>query len=345
MRRILILIFVIFVIAVLCTAATGWWIHSELRTPYYGAEEPETFVEIIPDTSSGGIASLLVRHRILRHRLPFLIYARLTHSSRRLQAGEYRFASPMSPIQIVQRLLRGDVYFQSITIPEGLDSREVIERLIKNGLGKKADFERVMARTEWIRDLAPAARNLEGFLFPDTFRFRRKVLPEEIVKTMVNQFRIQWAKLLATHPLPEGWDVTRIVTLASIIEKEAGAAEERPLVASVLVNRLRRGIPLAVDPTIIYALKLSSRFDGNLRKSDLSLNSPYNTYLRAGLPPGPIANPGIDSLTAALVPARSSYVYYVSKNDGTHQFSKDYQSHLNAVAKYQKTLTRRRTGS
>jgi UPF0755 protein len=212
-------------------------------------------------------------------------------------------------------------------------------------LGEKADFEQALAKTEWIRDLAPSARNLEGFLFPDTFRFRRKALPEEILKTMVDQFRIRWKKLLAVHSLPQGWDVTRMVTLASIIEKEASAVRERPLVASVLVNRLRRGIPLAVDPTIIYALKLSGKFDGNLRKSDMSLNSPYNTYLHAGLPPGPIANPGIDSLAAALVPAQSSYLYYVSKNDGTHQFSKDYQSHLNAVAKYQKTLIRRRTGS
>jgi UPF0755 protein len=329
------------ILAAVCAGSAIWWIQRELLAPYYGAQEPETFIEISPDTSSGSIATQLAKARVLRRRWPFLIYARITSSSRRLQAGEYRFATPESPVQILARLVRGDVYFQSVTIPEGLDNREVIERLIKSRLGRQADFERALAKTEWIRDLAPSARNLEGFLFPDTYRFGRKALPEEILKTMVDQFRLRWGKLLVDHPLPQGWDVTRIVTLASIVEKEAGNAEERSLVASVMVNRLRRGIPLAVDPTIIYALKLSRKFDGNLRKSDMSLNSPYNTYLHGGLPPGPIANPGLNSLLAALAPARSNYLYYVSKNDGTHQFSKDYQSHLNAVAKYQRAPIRR----
>jgi UPF0755 protein len=199
-------------------------------------------------------------------------------------------------------------------------------------------MESALRKTEWIMDLDPKARDLEGYLFPETYRFGRNIDSAMLIKTMVDQFRIRLAKILAQSPLPEGWSISEIVTLASMIEKEVRIPEERPIVASVLVNRLERKIPLACDATIIYALKLAGTYNGNLRKSDLAINSPYNSYLRLNLPPGPIANPGADSLHAALNPSKTDYLYYVSRNDGTHQFSSDFHSHQKAVSRFQKSL-------
>ena len=161
---------------------------------------------------------------------------------------------------------------------------------------------------------------------------------------MVDQFKARFAKLKEAHPIPKDWHIPQIVILASMVEKEVKIPQERPLVASVLVNRLERDMPLACDPTIVYALKLTGNYDGNIRKTDLEIDSPYNTYIHAGFPPGPVANPGEDSLRAALEPQKTDFLYFVSRNDGTHQFSKDFQSHLNAVAKFQKSLAIHRGG-
>jgi UPF0755 protein len=223
-------------------------------------------------------------------------------------------------------------------VPEGLTAEETIELLSKNGLGNPTEMEQALLKTDWILDLDPKARNLEGYLFPETYRFSRKADSETIIKSMVHQFRVRIGKILASYPPASGWNVTRIVTLASMIEKEVKIPEEGPLVASVLVNRLEKGIPPACDATIIYAMKLAGTYEGRLRKADLGMESPYNSYLHLGLPPGPICNPGEGSLRAALRPAKTDYFYYVSRNDGTHQFSKDLQSHLHAVARFQKPI-------
>ncbi len=331
-------------VAILISAAAiaAGWIAWELRTPYYGAASAETFVDIPRGAGLDTIAGLLTDAGVLRHKLPFILFIRWNDSARRLQAGEYKFTEAATPRHIAQRLIYGDIFYISVTIPEGLTARETVERTAGAGLGKLDKLERALQRTDWIRNLDPDARNLEGYLFPETYRFPRKATSEEIVKSMVDQFKARFMRLTKSYPIPKGWTPSQIVILASMIEKEVKSPPERPLVASVLVNRLARDMPLACDPTIIYALRLQNRYDGTIHKADLGMDSPYNTYTRLGLPPGPISNPGEESLKAALTPQHTDYLYYVSRNDGTHQFSRDYRSHLAAVARYQRPLAARR---
>jgi len=317
------------------------WLQHELNTPYFGAAGLGSFVDISRGAGIGAIADALKAGGALRHKLPFLLYVRWTGQARHLRAGEYRFTSPARPARIVQRLVQGDVYFRTVTIPEGLTARETIALLVRVGFSNEKEMEELINRVDWIADLDPRAGSLEGYIWPETYRFSRHTTPEEMLKAMVTQFRVRMSSLLAANPLPSGWSIPQIVTLASMIEKEAKTADERRLVASVLRNRLRLKMPLSCDPTIIYALKMAGTYAGSLHKANLGMASAYNTYTHPGLPPGPIANPGADSLQAALEPAPSDYLYYVSRNDGTHFFSKDLRTHLQAVARYQ---TRRHSG-
>ena len=340
MRRLLLstLIGIAFLVAGLIAA--GIWVRGELQTPFYGASSPEVFITIPRGASTREIADILTAQGVLHTQLPFRLYLRLTKSERRIQAGEFRFSQPATPKQIAQRLIRGDVFFHSVTIPEGLTAQETIELLARNGLGKRPDLRKALSRTDWVRDLNPRAQNLEGYLFPETYRFNRNADSETIIRKMVEQFRDTSSAVLKASPLPAGWSLSQIVILASLIEKEVKHAEEGPLVASVLVNRLKKKMPLGCDATIIYAMKLAGTYEGRLGKADLRMESPYNSYLHPNLPPGPICNPGTASLRAALNPARTDYYYYVSRNDGTHQFSKDYRSHSLAVYKYQQSPAR-----
>jgi UPF0755 protein len=329
-------LWVLFILFLMTSAVVSWWFHVEMTTPYYGSAAREIFVEVPRGAGTGAIARMLADAGIVHHRLPFVAYLRWIGAAKRLKAGEYRFHSPATPGQIAERLIRGDTYVLSVTLPEGLTAFETAEMIADAGLGKLPELLEDVSRADLIRDLDPKARTLEGYLFPETYRFSRKSKSEEILKAMTDQFRLRFERLVAEVPLPPSWTCPGIVTLASMIEKEVRTGSERPLVASVLVNRLRVGMPLACDPTIIYALKLTGKYNGNLRKADLGLESPYNSYLHPGLPPGPICNPGEASLRAALSPASSDYLYYVSRNDGTHQFSKDYRTHQTWVLKYQK---------
>jgi UPF0755 protein len=326
-------------ILILCVGLAGvlvLWLGWEFANPYYGASTPETFVDIPHGAGIRTIAAVLKSGGTLRRELPFILYVRWKGLGKQLKAGEYRFTTPARPAEIVRRLVAGDVYFHTLTIPEGTTANEIVDLMARSGLGSESDLEELCHRTDWISDLSPNAPSLEGFLFPDTYRYSRHSSAEQLVKEMVLQFRSHLKSILSENRLPPGWTLPQIVTLASMIEKEAKSDEERRLVASVLANRLRLKMPLACDPTIIYALKQSGRYHGNLHKTDLALDSPYNTYINAGLPPGPIANPGSESLKAALSPATSDYLYYVSKNDGTHAFSRDFRAHLLAVERYQK---------
>ncbi len=345
MRRwILIFIAAPAVLCFICLGASFLWLRSQLETPYYGANTPETYLDITRGANTTQIAHLLENSGILHSRIPFILYLRYKGMGHRIQAGEYLFSGEATPKEIAQRLIRGDVYYQSITVPEGLTAFETIELLARNGVGHLSEMQQALQRTDWIHELDPAAQSLEGYLFPETYRFGRKADSETAIKTMLAMFRIKVEQIVKKYPLPPGWNVPQIVILASMIEKEVKTVEEAPLVASVLVNRLRKKIPLSVDATIIYAMKLAGIYEGNLSRADLEMESPYNTYIHPDLPPGPICNPGSNALRAALVPAETDYLYYVSRNDGTHQFSKDLRSHNQAVNKYQRSLRRKNSG-
>jgi UPF0755 protein len=236
-------------VAVIGLASAGVWIYSEIEEPFFGAQANVVFVDIPRGSSANEAAELLFRAGILKHRLPFRIYLRYANAGRHIQAGEYRFTRPATPKQIVQRLIRGDVFFHSITIPEGLTASETIALLAKNNLGDPAGLERALLKTDWIADLDPGAKNLEGYLFPETYRFRRKTDSGTIIKTMIDQFRAKMAKISSLYPMREGWSISKVVILASMIEKEVKKPEEGPLVASVLINRLNIRMPLACDAT------------------------------------------------------------------------------------------------
>lgn len=255
-----------------------------------------------------------------------------------IKAGVYEFERPMPPVDVIDKLVRGDVILKTITIREGLDRFAIAKLFSDEGLGTLADWEKATREADLIRDLAPDAESLEGYLFPDTYKFDPGTPARTIVEAMVANFRKHWGNeiaLIATELNPH-----QTVTLASIVETEARLPEERPVVASVYVNRVRKRMLLGADPTVIYALKLAGTWDGNIRKADLQVDSPYNTYRKPGLPPGPIANPGLASLRAAAAPATTPYLYFVARNDGSHVFATNNAEHNRNVEKYQRQYFR-----
>ena len=253
-----------------------------------------------------------------------------------LKAGEYRFDHPADTFEILDRVARGDVIVRTVIVPEGYNMFEVADAVAAAGLSTRQQFLEA-ARTELslVSDLDPAATSLEGYLFPDTYQLTRAQGPREIAAAMVRRFRQEAAALGLAG------DLHRTVVLASIVEKETSVPEERPLVAGVYQNRLQRNMVLAADPTVVYGALLAARYRGAIHQSDLAFDSPYNTYHRAGLPPGPIANPGRDSLRAAMQPASTSYVYFVSDAHGRHRFAATAAEHSRNVAAYRREIRRR----
>lgn len=261
----------------------------------------------------------------------------------KIMAGEYQLNSKFSPLQVLEILEQGKVYLHKITIPEGYTLRQIALLLQINNIIKAEEFLEAAKDVSLSTQLLGAgATGFEGYLFPETYHFARNAPAKYIIKAMANHFKEIFNEELKTKAAESGFTQHQIVTLASLIEKETAIDTERPLIASVYHNRLKKGIRLQCDPTVIYALEQSGRFDGNIRREDLELNSKYNTYRYSGLPPGPIANPGEASIMAALYPAETNYIYFVSRNDGTHKFSKSLEEHNQAVYKYQKRLKRNR---
>jgi UPF0755 protein len=259
---------------------------------------------------------------------------------RQLKAGEYRFERAASPLDVVARLMRGDVYLQAVTFPEGLTVREMAALFESQGLGAAKAFSDAAGQADLVRAFDDRARDLEGYLFPDTYRVPRKTTAPDLVKQMVARFTQVFGAEQREAAKASGTTVREIVTLASLVEKETAVPDERPIVAAVYRNRLRIGMGLQCDPTVIYALQRAGRFTGNLTRADLAFDSPYNTYRRAGLPPGPIASPGKASLEAALAPADVPYLYFVSRNDGSHAFATTLSEHNRNVQQYQVTYFR-----
>jgi UPF0755 protein len=340
------LLLVLVVLLAICAAA-GAWFYFNIDRPYKGYAAAEQFVDVPQGSGSATIARRLADAGVVQDVSRFRIALWVTGQGRRLQAGEYRFDRPMSPREVIDKLARGEVFVTPITFREGLTIRQMAALYESKGFGDAREFIAAAARGELIQDLDPAAKDLEGYLFPDTYTLPRKATAEQLVTRMVAGFRKALTSDIVDAMTAKGLTVRRLVTLASIVEKETGNTEERPLVAAVYANRLKIGMGLQCDPTVIYALERAGRYNGNLTREDLQFDSPYNTYRYAGLPPGPIAAPGRASLAAAASPAPVPYLYFVSKNDGSHAFAETLDEHNRNVQRYQVQFFRdlRRRGS
>jgi UPF0755 protein len=343
-RRLLLGMVLLLVLIPAAVAAWCWW---RLQTPYKGYPEPERQVTVNPGTTATQILLNLQKEGVLADARLARLYLIYALRDPKIQAGEYLFHGPLPAPQVLQILVRGRTMTHSFTLVEGMTLEETAEQLAGQGFGGHEAFLAQMRSPQRIADLDPEARDLEGYLFPETYSFAARTGEKDIVDMLVRTFRRRFEKYL--QPLlpqgPAGRNVRQVVILASIVEKEAKASSERPLIAAVYENRVERKIGLAADPTVIYALKKLGRWDGNLRRDDLRMDSPYNTYRWSGFPPGPICSPGLASLEAAAAPAHVPYLYFVSRNDGTHVFAETLQEHNRNVEIWQRQYWRdRRAG-
>jgi len=322
----------------------------ELYQPYRGYSE-SLILEVQPGTGARALSEMLVERGVLAYRFPFLArYALGRLRRQRFKAGEYLFDRPLRPIDVYWKLVRGEVYLHPVVVPEGSD-RFDMARIYQQALGISPEgFLRTTAQAGLVRDLDPQAQTLEGYLFPDTYRFARGTTAARAVEAMVERFRQIYASQLRRGLDREHEMLHDVVILASLVEKETASPVERPLVAQVFSKRLEKGWPLACDPTVVYAQRLNGRMlerpSPPITVSELRFASPYNTYLRKGLPPGPIASPGLASLEAALDPARTDYLYFVSDTQGGHNFARTLAEHQRNVARYRREVTElRRVGA
>lgn len=320
--------------AALALAIVAVWLSVQLNRPYRSFSEP-VFADFERGTSTREIASLLAQKGVIRNQWLFLA-ARAMRRGTTLQAGEYKFEKPASPLDIYGRIARGDIFYMELLVPEGFNMFEIADAVGKLGTIRPEDFLAAARNPAPIQDIDPRAPSLEGFLFPNTYRLHRHTTAEQLCRMMTDEFRARWKTLHI------GANVHETITLASMVEREARRPEERPLIASVFCNRLRIGMKLDCDPTAIYAALLDNRYRGTIYRSDLENTSPWNTYRHAGLPPGPIANPGLDSIRAAIAPGNTRYLYFVAKADGSggHTFSESLVEHSAAVARYQRATRR-----
>jgi UPF0755 protein len=306
---------------------------------FYGSSKaaPQKILFVVE--SGKGIQSIaqdLKDEGVIKKTWPFLLGYKLYFSPKSLKAGEYELRLPVSTKEILTILSEGKIFFHPVTIPEGLTRREIAQHLDSIGIIEEEDFLEACSRTELLGTYDIEAENLEGYLFPETYHLSRGISADTIVTTLVNQFKSVFTEEWRQRAIEINMTPRKVVTLASLIEKETSFPEERELVSVVFHNRLRIKMKLDCDPTIIYAMKEQGTYTGRLLKRHLKLDSPYNTYLNRGLPPGPICNPGQAALEAALYPADEKYIYFVSKNDGSHVFSRTFSEHQRAVRKYQR---------
>jgi UPF0755 protein len=314
----------------LAVAVTAAWLAWGLLLPV--RPQGQKFVLLRPGYSTRHIAAALKSAGVIRSSQAFLLWHYLAHP-RSLKAGEYVFEKPDNAVGIHARLARGDVYVHTVVVPEGFNMFDIAQAIEQAGLGSRQDFlQAARSKTALIAEYSPGAHSLEGYLFPDTYQFTRTESMTDIVAAMVRRFRQE------AHNLGLNGDINRVVTLASIVEKETAAPQERPLVASVYVNRLEKGVALDADPSVIYAELLAGSYTGALHHDDMQLDSRYNTYRYPGLPPGPIANPGVASLKAAMHPASSDFLYFVSDGNGHHRFATTLEEHNRNVALYRKAV-------
>lgn len=331
---------IIVVFGAVFAVAGGFFLWKALTEPYKGFGGAVARVEVKRGWKSSTILRHLQQQGVLRDDFIPLLFLKTVRRGDSLKAGIYEFRGSDSALSVLDKVIRGDVAYKSITIREGLDHFAIVELMVDEGFGTRDEWNKVVQNTELIRDLDPRADSLEGYLFPDTYKLAPGSTPATIVSTMVQNFRKQFGDELAY--ISNGLDLHDTVTLAAIVETEARLPQERPMVAAVYLNRIRRNMPLQADPTVIYAMKAAKRWNGNIRKADLQSDSPYNTYKHRGFPPGPIANPGLSSLRAAAAPSENDYLYFVARNDGSHVFARNLDEHNRNVDVYQRQYWRDR---
>lgn len=327
---------VLAVLAAVAAGAAGWWIYGQVVEPYRGYRDAEVFVDIPAGSGPSRIGERLVAAGVVKDALIFRAALAISGRARELKAGEYRFAEPMNALDVIDTIARGDVYTRLLTFREGLTILEMAEVFEARGFGRAAEFRAAAREATLVADLDPGAPDLEGYLFPETYALPRHTPAADVVAQMVAGFKKALSPDIRKAAADAGFTVRQLVTLASLVEKETGASSERPLVAAVYRNRLKIRMGMQADPTVIYALQKAGQYNGNLTRAHLrELDSPYNTYKYPGLPPGPIAAPGLASLQAAARPAEVDYLYFVSRNDGTHVFASTLAEHNRNVFTWQ----------
>lgn len=334
-------LFVLSLGAALVLGAGSWWLYSRVIEPYRGYGAAEVFVDIPAAAGPATIGNRLVEAGVVRDAQTWQLALWISGRSRSLRAGEYRFDQAMHALDVIDKIARGDVYRRRLTFREGLTIDEMAQVFEERGFGKADEFRQAAENASLITDLDPGAPDLEGYLFPETYALPRGTSAAAVVAQMVSGFKNALTPELRSAAAGAGLTTRQLVTLASLVEKETGTPAERPLVAAVYSNRLRIGMPMQADPTVIYAMQKAGTYHGNLRRDDLLLDSPYNTYKYAGLPPGPIAAPGKASLEAAAKPADVDYLYFVSRNDGSHVFASTLAEHNKNVYTWQVEYFRR----
>lgn len=324
---------ILFAAVVLLAPLTSWLVR-ELAAPAAATSGSKAFFfEVSKGWSTRRVIARLKGEGIVRSALALQVACRIYFPGERFKAGEYLLTPPIETKGALLRIFGGRIYLEPVTVPEGLTGREIADLLRPGDPDGAAAFRRALLDTGLIADLDPQAKDLEGYLFPNTYNMPRRAPEADLVGAMVAEFREVFDQGRRRRAAELGMTTRDVVTLASLIEEETALPDERPLVSAVFHNRLKIGMKLDCDPTIVYALKQEGRYTGRLLLRDLKFPSPYNTYLHAGLPPGPISNPGVSSLDAALAPAPEAYLYFVARGDGSHRFSRTLGEHLDAVKK------------
>ena len=329
----------IFSITIVCIVIASIFIlnfYSYCSTPYSSIPVDIT-INIPEGTNFKKVSLLLAEKNIIRKSIRFSILAKLKNAEHKIKTGEYCMTMPMSPVEVLDKLIKGEVIIHSVTIPEGKNIFDVAKIMEESGLGSAAGTLEKMRDSEFIKSLGIKEESLEGFLFPDTYHFSRKTVPEKILRRMVARHNRIISPEIKKEAKQKGMTIKEVLILASLVEKETARTFEKPLIAAVFLNRLKKRMRLECDPTVIYGVKLNDpNFNTRLRTKHLRKKTPYNTYRIFGLPKGPICNPGLGSIKAVLNPAETEYLYFVSKNNGTHQFSATLRKHNQAVYTFQK---------
>lgn len=348
MKRLLVLSLVLVLVALVAVGGVAYWVFTSV-TGAVTHDKASTYVKIERGSTPPQILSKLASEGIISSETAASIYLRTFGDASKLQAGEYQFSSPISALQVFKQLEKGEDRTVRLTIPEGFTRFDIAKRIVeKFPQTPPVDDKTVLAMmddTSLIRDISPTAQNLEGYMYPTTYNLPRDIKPNDIIKAMVEQFRKFWKPEWTTQAKAIGRTPHEVVTLASLIETETGVESERPVVAGIINNRLSKNIPLGIDQTNVYIAKMMGRWDGTINKSDLEVDSPYNTRIKAGIPPGPISSVTESSIRAALNPQANNYIFYVRNvdaNDGSHWFYESAAEFEKGKAKYQQWLEKER---